>query len=241
LKGLILGAGVGRRLRPHTNRLPKPLVPLHGRTTILDFTLRNLAAVGVVDVTVVAGHAAHVLAERAPALAARHGVTVAIRYNDRPDWNNAYSLWLARDVLAGGALLVNGDTLHPVEVEKLLLAQRGPDLLLAVDALGPLNGEAMKVTVAGERISRISKRIPVRRGYGEYIGVAVVEPAVAPALATALDRTWRRDPQRFYEDAFQVLIDGGADVRPAHLGAVEWVEVDDPTDLARARAIAGRW
>ena len=46
--------------------------------------------------------------------------------NDRAEeWNNAYSLWLARDHFAAGALLVNGDTVHPVSVEKTLLAAAG--------------------------------------------------------------------------------------------------------------------
>ena len=40
-------------------------------------------------------------------------------HNDRAEeWNNAYSLWLAREYFAGGVLLVNGDTVHPVSVEK---------------------------------------------------------------------------------------------------------------------------
>ena len=48
-------------------------------------------------------------------------------HNDKAEeWNNCYSLWLARDHFAEGALLVNGDTVHPVDVERrlLLLASR---------------------------------------------------------------------------------------------------------------------
>ena len=45
-------------------------------------------------------------------------------HNDKAEeWNNAYSLWLARDHFAQGALLVNGDTVHPVSVEQTLLAE----------------------------------------------------------------------------------------------------------------------
>jgi choline kinase len=45
--------------------------------------------------------------------------------NDRAqEWNNAYSLWLAREHFAAGVLLVNGDTVHPVSVEKTLLRRR---------------------------------------------------------------------------------------------------------------------
>ena len=49
-------------------------------------------------------------------------------HNDKAEeWNNAYSLWLAREHFAEGVLLVNGDTVHPVSVEETLLAARGPE------------------------------------------------------------------------------------------------------------------
>ncbi|HEU4421250.1 MAG TPA: sugar phosphate nucleotidyltransferase, partial [Pilimelia sp.] len=140
--GLVLAAGAGRRLRPYTDALPKALVPVDGDITILDIALRNLAAVGLTDVAVVVGFAAEAVADRQRVLQERHGVRLTLVHNDRArEWNNAYSLWLARDHFAGGALLVNGDTVHPVGVEKTLLAQRGPAVLLAVDDVKPLGEE----------------------------------------------------------------------------------------------------
>ena len=48
--GIVLAAGAGRRLRPDTDVLPKTLLPVAGRTTILDIALRNLAAVGLTEI-----------------------------------------------------------------------------------------------------------------------------------------------------------------------------------------------
>ncbi|MGZ4610548.1 MAG: phosphocholine cytidylyltransferase family protein, partial [Actinomycetes bacterium] len=123
--GLVLAAGAGRRLRPYTDTLPKALVPVDGETTILDIGLRNLAAVGLTDVTVVVGYRAEAVEARVEQLQERHGVHLTLVHNDKAeDWNNCYSLWLARDQFAAGALLVNGDTVHPVAVERTLLAAR---------------------------------------------------------------------------------------------------------------------
>ena len=125
--GMVLAAGAGRRLRPYTDTLPKALVPVDGDTTILDIALRNLAAVELTDVVIVVGYAAGAVEERQAALEQRHGVTLTLVHNDKAEeWNNAYSLWLARDHFAEGALLVNGDTVHPVSVEETLLGARGP-------------------------------------------------------------------------------------------------------------------
>jgi hypothetical protein len=64
---------------------------------------------------------------------------------------------------------------------------------------------------------------------------------VGEDLADALEATWRRDPSLYYEDGFQELVDRGGEVLTAPIGAVEWVEVDDGQDLARAREIACRY
>ncbi len=61
------------------------------------------------------------------------------------EWNNAYSLWLAREAFADGILLVNGDTVHPPSVEETLLAARGDGVLLAVDQEKDLGAEEMKI------------------------------------------------------------------------------------------------
>lgn len=238
--GLVLAAGAGRRLRPYTDTLPKALVPVDGEITILDIALRNLAAVGLTEVAVVVGYAAHTVRERQAALEETYGVRLTLVHNDKAEeWNNAYSLWLAREQFAAGALLVNGDTVHPVSVEKTLLAARGPGVLLAVDDLKILGDEEMKVTVDDTgQIERITKLMEPSAAFGEYIGATLIEPAAAPALADALEATWRRDPNLYYEDGFQELADRGGEVRVATIGQVDWVEVDNHADLARAREIA---
>lgn len=240
--GLVLAAGAGRRLRPYTDHLPKALVPVDGEITILDIALRNLAAVGLIDIAVVVGYRADAVRARQADLQQAYGVRLDLVDNEQAEeWNNAYSLWLARDRYAGGALLVNGDTVHPVGVEKTLLAARGPGVLLAVDAVKQLADEEMKVTVDEQwRVTRITKRMEPAHAFGEYIGATLIEPAAAGALTDALEATWRRDPTLYYEDGFQELADRGGEVRVATIGEMDWVEVDNQADLARAREIACR-
>jgi choline kinase len=191
-------------------------------------------------VVVVTGFAAERVEELAAELERRHGVRLELVFNDRAEeWNNAYSLWLAREAFAAGALLVNGDTVHPPSVEETLLAARGPGVLLAVDREKPLGEEEMKILLS-ERgtLQRISKEIDPARAAGEYIGVALIEPAAAGPLADALEASWRRDPSLYYEDGFQELADRGGEIHVAPIGDVDWVEVDDHRDLARARELA---
>ena len=240
--GMVLAAGAGRRLAPYTDTLPKTLVPVDGDRTILDIALANLKAAGLDDVAVVTGYAAGAVEERKAALEERHGVALELVFNDRAEiWNNAYSLWCARHLFGQGVLLVNGDTVHPPSVETTLLGSRGPDILLALDDVKPLAEEEMKVHVTPEgRMTRINKALDPGSAQGEYIGLTLIEPEAADGLADALQATFERDPQLYYEDGFQEYADRGGHVGVAPIGAVDWAEVDDHRDLERAREIACR-
>jgi choline kinase len=240
--GMVLAAGLGKRLGHETAELPKTLLGVDGDRTILDIALANFAHVGLSDAVIVTGYAHDRLAERVPALERRHGIELTLMFNDKAlEWNNAYSLWCAREAFAEGVLLANGDTVHPAAVEERLLAARGPELVIAVDDVKPLGEEEMKVHVTADgHLDRINKALKPATAHGEYIGVTLVEPAAAGALADALEATWRRDPQLYYEDGFQELADRGGRIGIAPIGAVEWVEVDDHADLARAREVACR-
>ena len=241
--GMVLAAGAGRRLRPDTDALPKALLPVDGGVTILDIALRNLAAVGLRDIVIVVGYAADVVRERVASLEQEHEVRLTLVDNDRAEeWNNAYSLWLAREHFAAGALLVNGDTVHPVSVEKTLLAAtQQAGLVIAVDDIKRLAEEEMKVIIdSGGRLTRITKLMDPALAYGEYIGATLIGASAAAPLAAALEATWRRDPSLYYEDGFQELTDRGGTIKVAPIGEVEWVEVDNHDDLRRAREIAAR-
>ncbi len=249
--GVVLAAGAGRRLRPDTDALPKALLPVDGHVTILDIALRNLAAVGLRDIVIVVGYAADAIRDRVADLERDHGVRLTLVDNDRAqEWNNAYSLWLAREHFAAGALLVNGDTVHPVSVEETLLSAAGAaatpgaarsGLILAVDDIKLLAEEEMKVIIGADgMITRITKLMDPALAYGEYIGATLIGAAAAGPLAAALEATWRRDPSLYYEDGFQELAERGGAIAVAPIGDIEWVEVDNHDDLRRARAIAAR-
>jgi choline kinase len=239
--GIVLAAGAGRRLHPLTLDLPKTLLPvMDDGTTILDIALHNLREADITDAVVVTGFAAHQIESRVEALQQRHGVNLTLVFNDKAEvWNNAYSLWCAREFFAEGFLLLNGDTVHPASVEQTLLANRGPEILLALDAVKQLADEEMKVVLDGAgRLTRINKALDPAAVSGEYIGVTLAESTVADKLADALRITFERDPGLYYEDGFQEFADSGGDIRTAAIGSLGWVEVDNHEDLARARSVA---
>jgi choline kinase len=237
--GLILAAGAGRRLRPYTDTLPKALVPLDDTRSVMDLTLKNFAEAGLNDVAIIIGYAADQVRIRQQELQERYGVNIELVFNDKAEeWNNAYSLWCARDVLKAGAIIANGDTIHPVSVEELLKAQTDEFITLSLDNVKKLADEEMKVQLNDRGgVTLITKLMEPETAAGEYIGVARIPGTLAGDLADALQATFQRDPNLYYEDGFQVMVNRGAHIATAAIGDVPWIEVDTLEDLERAREI----
>lgn len=92
-----MAAGEGERMRPVTDRWPKPLLPIDGRP-VLATLLRELAAAGFARVTVVTGH----LAEQVEALAGDgRAFELELRYVRQPRADGSADA--VRRALAAGA------------------------------------------------------------------------------------------------------------------------------------------
>lgn len=241
--GVILAAGMGSRLHPLTQALPKTLLPVRGDDSILDIALSNFRESGIDEVAVVTGFEARRIEEQFPVYEARYGLRLTSLRNDKAlVWNNAYSLWLAREAFQEGALVVNGDTVHPVGMEQELLTSTLTGVILAVDTHKALAHEEMKVNIDdGGRVTRIHKSLEPATAQGEYVGLTRVDAEAAESLADALAAVWRRDSSLYYEDGYQELADRGGPVLAHTLQEYEWVEVDDHADLTRAQDVACRY
>ena len=80
---VLLAAGEGSRLRPLTDHVPKPLLPIDGRP-VLATTLRELAGAPCERVTVVVGHLGDQIVDLLGD-GRGYGVEVAIAWQPRPD------------------------------------------------------------------------------------------------------------------------------------------------------------
>lgn len=70
---ILLAAGRGKRLRPHTDSIPKPLLPVNGAPT-LDLYFKSLAATDVTDSVLVVNYLAEQIEEYAATVQQRFGI-----------------------------------------------------------------------------------------------------------------------------------------------------------------------
>ena len=117
-RAMVLAAGLGTRLRPLTNLVPKPLVPVANRP-LLEYTFALLAAAGVREAIVNAHHLADELERGLRALDAA-GIALHVS-RERRILGTAGGLKRAEAFLGGGTfLLLNGDFLVDLDLRQVL-------------------------------------------------------------------------------------------------------------------------
>jgi mannose-1-phosphate guanylyltransferase len=135
----ILGAGPGMRLRPLTERCPKPLLEVGGRP-VITYAMDHLAGVGVDRFIVNTHHRAEVYAEKFPDQHYRH-VPIAFRH-EPVLLDTGGGLKNIDDLIAGDEAIFcyNGDIIadFPLQDLKRFHDQNRPEATLALRSDGPL-------------------------------------------------------------------------------------------------------
>lgn len=102
MNAIILAAGMGTRLRPLTDDIPKCLVPVLG-IPMVERQIQFLHQSGIKDITLISGYKA----ERLDYLSEQYSVKIIA--NERYDTcNNIYSIYKAIDVF-GDSFIIEGD------------------------------------------------------------------------------------------------------------------------------------
>jgi choline kinase len=229
VRAVILAAGRGGRLAGVIGERPKCLARV-GDRTLLDHQIAALRAAGIDRITVVAGHRLDDVRRACP-----RGLDIVLntRYAST---NSLYSLWLARDLLLDGFVVLNCDVLfHPQLLHDLLTARYEDALLVAArtDA-GPYSDEEMKVCIRRGLVCAIAKTLADEDSDAENIGIARFGPGGATALVDQMNRIVATGQVReWLPRAFEAL----CATRPLH--AIEsrgfpWIEIDFPEDYWRA-------
>lgn len=236
---VLLAAGEGTRLHPYTHERPKCLVEVGGRP-LLDRALTALEDAGVDEVVIVTGYREEVLRRFLDARDSRIKVT-CVRNEVYASTNNAYSLWTARVAVPGGFLLLDGDLLFEAKVLTTLMAASG-EAALAVERRRDLGDEEMKVIEAADgTVAAVSKTVDVELAIGESVGLARFTAAAARALWERLGAQIEAGQTRvYYELAFEQLISAGLPFHISDVTGLSCMEIDTPTDLAAAHALAAR-
>ena len=238
---VILVAGIGSRLRPITDDRPKALVDIGGET-ILGRTVRLLTSYGVRKIVLATGYREDAVRAAMQDAALDPGVVSYCRNPEFDRTQNSVSLALCRDALGPGAFFkLDGDVVFQRQVLERLDGSAA-ELAVAVDSGRRLDAEAMKVTLSrpdSSYISAFGKGIPLAQSAGESIGIERISSDFSANLFAALNSAIGAGERGlYYEDVYSRLIAAGMlRAEAVAVADLPWTEVDDFSDLERARAL----
>lgn len=241
---IILAAGMGTRLRPHTKDRPKPLVEVNG-TPILFNALAHLAALGIEEVTIVVGYKKEAIKT---AVGGRFG-TMHIRYVESPVYEttgSAWSLWLAEDVLATQSVfLLEADVFfEPALLSRL--AEHPAENVAAVARFDMLMQGSAATLDEQDRIEDVETgRTRADTDQAEpqlykIVNVYRLSHGMASGRLLPLLRSAVASNERglFVEQLLQRLARARQlDLVAVHCDDLKWIEIDSVDDLEKAAAI----
>jgi len=174
VKAMILAAGRGERLRPLTERTPKPLVEAGGKA-LIDWHLEHLAAAGCREAVINASHLADQIV-RHVGDGARYGMRIAWSREAEP-LETAGGIAQALPLLGEAAfLLVNADIYCEYDLSSLKDFSLGTNLAHIVLVPNPAHHPQGDFTLdAGAVGNGAAPRYT-------YAGVAVVSPALVAGV-----------------------------------------------------------
>ena len=115
MRAVIMAGGKGTRLRPYTTLIPKPLVPLGGKYSILEIVIMQLAQSGFTHVTLAVNHLSHLIMTYFGD-GARFGLKIDYSL-EKGELSTIGPLTLVED-LPENFLVMNGDILCDLDFKK---------------------------------------------------------------------------------------------------------------------------
>lgn len=250
MRVIIIAAGMGTRLRPHTEILPKCLLDVGGKT-ILERTVSVFKRFGFDEIGVVRGYKKNRISFD------------GFSYFDNKDYENnniLHSLFSAEQYMDKGFISSYSDIIYHHSVVKKLLASRS-DISIVVDTdwrrgykgrtKHPISEAELVSVNRYNNVVKIGKDIVTpNQSHGEFIGLAKFSKKGAHILLDIFNKLRqkynRQVNQRFQNakefkkayltDMFQELVDRGHAVKSVDIRG-RWTEIDTTQDLLRARKI----
>lgn len=229
MKAIILAGGRGKRLRPLTDIVAKPLLPVHGRP-VIEQIIKNLEKVNVKDFTVVTGHLGWQVKEYLESLDLGAGISYV---EQKEQLGSAHALLQAAEFIEGDIIVSACDSIYPVEHYAELIRMFREESLDVALSLKVMDAERIKESsvVRLEEDGRVTKIIekPSEKEIISDISCGPVH-VFKESIKDYLPRVKRSVRGEFeLPDAIQMMIDDGLRVK----GVIteSWIHLSNVSDF----------
>ena len=222
---VILGAGVGSRLKALTEGRPKCLMRI-GEQSLISRMLDQLSSRGLTDITIVTGFRSELVEKEVG------GRARIVRNPFYHVTNSIASLWLAREFLVSEAIVANGDVCFNIELlDELIADRRDPVMLCDTSRIATAD---YRFSLNGDRLIAFGKHIPDDKTDAEYVGMAKITGAFMPHFKRRLEHlVGSQRCDLWWEDVLYSHVSEGVPVYCRDVAGHFWSEIDHAGDWAR--------
>lgn len=218
-------AGMGKRLRPHTLTVPKPLVPLAGKP-IVQHLAEDLAAMTdekVENIFFITGRFGKVAEDHLRTVAESLGAKGHIAYQDEP-LGTAHAVHCAREALKGKVIVAFADTLFTADF-KLDPTKDGVLWVKQID--DPSSFGVVKLNGDGNITDFVEKPVEFVSDLA-MIGIYYFKKGedLAEEIAYLLENNVTKGGEYQLPDALKRMTEKGAKLAPGKVD--EWMDCGNP-------------
>lgn len=225
---VILAAGLGSRLKHHTEAQPKGFLQIDGKS-LIERSIDMLLEAGISEIIIGTGYRS----EYFDSLTKKYPV-ITFRNDDYSTTGSMYTLYVLRNLIKDSFLLLESDLLYDPIALKYLLEDQRQDVILASGATN--SGDEVYIQASSENtLEQMSKNQKMLKHIsGELVGICKLSKETLSQMTDFSSKSFTTGNRMLnYEDALV----GVASAHPIHIKLIDdlvWCEIDDENHLQRA-------
>ena len=203
---LILAGGIGERLRPITNNIPKPMVPVNGKS-FLQYHIEELKRAGIKDIVLCTGYLSNKIQEY---FGDGSKFDVKIKYSiEKKPLGTAGAIKNAEKYVNNTFLVLNGDSYLKIDYNKLINFHKSKKAKLTIALLTIKDPRRYGLVNIDKESKILSFDEKTTNPKGKLIngGVYTVEPEVLKAIPDLINVSFEKEifPKLINKEMFMVL------------------------------------
>jgi len=231
MKAIILASGIGKRLRPLTYDIPKPLLKI-GDKTILEYQIDNLISCNIRNIIITAGP----FADKIKKHVKEKYPEIEVSYVNNPKYettNYIYSMWLTKELIDDDIILLHGDLVFDKKLLEKLINEKNINCVLVNKKIQAPEKD-FKAVIGNNRVVKIGVEF---FGENAFFSAPLYKFSKSDFLC-GLDEIEnfikRGDTKSYAEDAFNKISDKVI-LHPLYFDKELCMEIDTMEDLNIAR------
>ena len=235
MKAVILAAGMGTRIRPLSNEIPKAFIEIDGAPLIIR-SLENLKSVGIKEVIIVIGY----MKEYFKKTLGKQYKDMNIVYSLNNNYNKTgsmYSLSQTEGVIDDDILLLESDLLYEKKALDVLVNSAELNEILVAPISGSGDEVFIIVNESGD-LMNLGKNISEKNNaIGELVGISKLSLDFLLKLYEKAREDYENNENNYHYEEVIFKLSKTYPIKCKLINNLSWIEIDNMNDLKRAKEV----